>query len=285
MSATHPILPRFEPGHVWLVGAGPGDPGLLTLLAHHGLAHADVIVYDALVDNAILLLARPGVALEYAGKRGGKPSPKQRDISARLIQLADAGQRVLRLKGGDPFVFGRGGEEALALAAAGVPFRVVPGVTSGIGGLAYAGIPVTHRDVNSAVTFITGHNTDGAVPDGLDWSALAKGAPVLVLYMALKHLGEIRSRLIAGGRDPSDPVALIADATTRGERVVETTLDTCVVDGEAADLSPPAIIVVGGVVRLRHALDWRAREMGRPLDAATRLALTRALAGALGEPA
>ena len=145
--------PEFVTGHVWLVGAGPGDPGLLSVLALHALVGADIVVYDALVDSRILRLARPGAVLDYAGKRGGRPAPNQPDISARLIRLARAGKRVLRLKGGDPCVFGRGGEEALALAAADVPFRIVPGITAGIGGLAYAGIPLTHRDTNSAVTF------------------------------------------------------------------------------------------------------------------------------------
>ncbi len=167
-------LPDLEPGWVWLAGAGPGDPGLLTLTALRGLEQADVVVYDALVGEGILALARPGAALEYAGKRGGKPSPKQADISGRLIRLAREGKRVLRLKGGDPFVFGRGGEEALALVAAGVPFRIVPGISSGIGGLAYADIPLTHRDTNSAVTVLTGHALTGSVPDRLDWEAIAR---------------------------------------------------------------------------------------------------------------
>ncbi len=146
------FLPKFEPGWVWLAGAGPGDPGLVTLHTLNGLRQADVVVYDALVDKGILDWMRPGVEAVYAGKRGGKPSPKQRDISLRLIEMAREGKRVLRLKGGDPFVFGRGGEEALSLVEAGVPFRVIPGVTAGIGGFAYAGIPLTHRDVNQAVT-------------------------------------------------------------------------------------------------------------------------------------
>ncbi len=203
-------LPDFQPGQVWLVGAGPGEPGLLSALALHALANADVVVYDALVDPRILRLARPGAALDYAGKRGGRPSPSQPDISARLVRLAEAGNRVLRLKGGDPCVFGRGAEEALALVAGGIPFRIVPGITAGIGGLAYAGIPVTHRETNSAVTFITGHNSDGTVPDGLDWGAIARGAPVLVLYMALKHLPNIVDRLVAGGRRPDEPVAIVS---------------------------------------------------------------------------
>jgi uroporphyrin-III C-methyltransferase len=248
--------PAFEPGSVWLVGAGPGDPGLLSLLAAHALAQADVVVYDALVDERILALARSEARREYAGKRGGKPSPRQPDISNRLIRLARQGSRVLRLKGGDPYVFGRGGEEALALVEAGIPFRVVPGITSGIGGLAYAGIPLTHRDTNSAVTFVTGHNAAGDVPDGLDWSAIAQGAPVLVFYMALKHLAIIRDRLIAGGRPPGDPTAIISRATTEGQRVVEAPLVDCLSAAEAAGLEPPALFVVGDVVRLRPALDW-----------------------------
>ena len=258
--------PPFLPGHVWLVGAGPGDPGLLTLLALHALKSCDVVVYDALVDKRVLGLARRGAERIYAGKRGGRPSPSQPDISDRLVRLAREGMRVLRLKGGDPFVFGRGGEEALALVAGGVPFRIVPGVTAGIGGLAYAGIPVTHRDSNSAVTFVTGHNATGDVPDGIDWAALAKGAPVLVFYMALKHLSEIRDRLLRGGRPRGDSVALVAKAATAEQRVVETTLGTCVEDAAAQGIEPPAIVVVGEVVRLRAGLDWLGAESGRVLD-------------------
>ena len=258
-------LPDLAPGWVWLVGAGPGDPGLLTLLAARALAQADIVVHDALVDDRILKLARPGAELRFAGKRGGKPSPTQPDISAQLVRFAREGKRVLRLKGGDPFVFGRGGEEALALVAAGVPFRIVPGITAATGGLAYAGIPVTHRDTNSAVTFITGHTIGGAVPDGLDWAALARGAPVLVFYMALKHIGEIAERLIEGGRRPDEPVALVAHATTERQQIVETTLAQAA--AAAATVAPPAIIVVGEVVRLRSGLDWLGALSGRVLDA------------------
>jgi uroporphyrin-III C-methyltransferase len=259
-------LPAFEPGWVWLVGAGPGDPGLLSLYGLHALRHADVIVYDALVDTRILQMARPGAALEFAGKRGGRPSPKQPDISDRLVRHARAGLRVLRLKGGDPFVFGRGGEEALALVAAKVPFRIVPGITAGIGGLAYAGIPVTHRDTNHAVTFVTGHGVTGDVPDGLDWPALAKGAPVLVFYMALKHLETIAGRLIEAGRAADEPVAVVARAATPKQQVVETTLAQAVADAARAGLEPPAIVVVGDVVRLRGGLDWLGALDGRALD-------------------
>lgn len=258
-------LPEFSPGWVWLVGAGPGDPGLLSLYGLHALRAADVVVYDALVDQRILKLARPGATLEYAGKRGGRPSPKQPDISNRLVQLARAGQRVLRLKGGDPFVFGRGGEEALALVAAGIPFRVVPGITAGIGGLAYAGIPVTHRDTNHAVTFVTGHGITGEVPDGLDWPALAHGAPVLVFYMALKHLDTIAQRLIAAGRKPDDPVAIVSRAATDQQSVLETTLSQAAQDAARAGIEPPAVVVMGAVVRLRAGLDWLGALTGRTL--------------------
>lgn len=249
-------LPRFEPGHVWLVGAGPGDPGLLTLHAVNALKQADVVVHDALVNAECLALARDGAALEYAGKRGGKPSPKQRDISLRLVELAKDGKRVLRLKGGDPFVFGRGGEEALTLVEHGVPFRIVPGVTAGIGGLAYAGIPVTHRDTNHNVTFLTGHDATGVMPDAIDWAGVARSSPVIVMYMAMKHIGTISGRLIAEGRSPDEPVAFVCNATTAQQQVLETTLARAEADIAGAGLSPPAIVVVGEVVRMRAALDW-----------------------------
>ena len=265
-------MPRFEPGSVWLVGAGPGDPGLLSVLALHALREADVVVYDALVSDAILKLAPPGARLEYAGKRGGKPSPKQPDISRRLVKFAKDGLRVCRLKGGDPCLFGRGGEEALALVEAGVPFRLVPGITAAIGGLAYAGIPMTHRDANAAVTFITGHTIGGAVPDQLDWEALARGAPVLVIYMALKHLAEIAARLERAGRGTDEPVAIVSKATMPEQVVLVTTLGTCAADAAAHGIEPPAIVVVGEVVRLRAALDWLGAAEGRapgpgPLEA------------------
>ena len=258
-------LPGLAPGSVWLVGAGPGDPGLLSLLALHALQQADVVVYDALVDARVLALARTGAELDYAGKRGGRPSPQQPDISLRLIKLARAGKRVLRLKGGDPFVFGRGGEEALALAAAGIPFRIVPGITAGIGGLAYAGIPTTHRDTNSSVTFVTGHASDGKVPDGLDWEALAR-MPVLVLYMALKHLDVIARRLMSAGKPGDEPVAIVSKAAMPEQRVIETTLARAAADAEVEGVEPPAVIAIGPVVRLRAGLDWIGAARGRKLD-------------------
>src|SRR5436853_300543 len=172
-------MPELLPGHVWLAGAGPGDPGLLTLDALAGLIQADVVVHDALVDARVLALAGPETRLELAGKRGGRPSAAQDDISKRLIELAGAGLRVLRLKGGDPCVFGRGGEEALALASAGVPFRLIPGVTAGLAGLAAASIPATLRGVNHAVIFATGHGA--SEHDGPDWAALAQTGQPIVL--------------------------------------------------------------------------------------------------------
>ena len=258
-------LPDFEPGWVWLTGAGPGDPGLLTLYALHGLRSADVVVYDALVDRSILELAKPGCLLEYAGKRGGKPSPKQADISQRLIRYAKEGLRVLRLKGGDPFVFGRGGEEALSLVAAGVSFRLVPGISAGIGGLAYAGIPVTHRDTNSAVTFVTGHNQGGVMPDDLDWGAIAQGSPVIVIYMAIKHLAQISGALIEKGRRPEEPVAVVSKASTAEQKVLVTNLGACAADVVKQGIEPPSLVVVGEVVRLREGLDWLGALSGRVL--------------------
>src|SRR5579864_4514661 len=251
-------LPEMAQGSVWLVGAGPGDPGLMSVLALHALGQADVVVYDALVDPRILALARPVAALEDAGKRGGRPSPRQPDISARLIALARDGKRVLRLKGGDPCVFGRGGEEALALAEAGIAFRIVPGITAAIGGLAYAGIPLTHRGINSAVTLITGHNSDGTVPGeddtAPDWTAIAKGSPVIVLYMALTHLDVIAARLIAAGRAPDEAVAIVSKATTTSQRVVITTLALAAAAAKAVE--SPAIVAIGEVARLHETLAW-----------------------------
>ncbi|MBN9668763.1 uroporphyrinogen-III C-methyltransferase [Roseibium aggregatum] len=258
-------LPEFEPGWVWLAGAGPGDPGLLTLHALNGLRQADVVVYDALVDKSILDWVRPGAITDYAGKRGGKPSPKQRDITLKLIDYAREGKRVLRLKGGDPFVFGRGGEEALGLVEARVPFRVIPGITAGIGGLAYAGIPVTHRDCNQAVTFLTGHDQTGLTPGAFDWEGLAKGSPVIVMYMAMKHLETIAGKLIAGGRSVDEPVGIVCNASLTSQQVLETTLGTCASDAAAAAIEPPAIVCVGEVVRLRNGLDWLGALSGRVL--------------------
>ena len=257
MEKSHPkTMPKFEAGHVWLAGAGPGDPGLITLLCAHALREADVVVYDALVGPDILKMAGSRTLLQYAGKRGGKPSPKQPDITLSLIEHARSGKRVLRLKGGDPFVFGRGGEEAMRLAEAGIPFRIVPGISAGIGGLAYAGIPLTHRDHNSAATFITGHGASGEVPEQINWQAIAEGSPVIVVYMAIKHLPNIVGKLLDAGRNPDEPVAIISHATLPDQNVLETSLRKCAEDAMAAEVQAPAVVVIGSVVSFREHLDW-----------------------------
>lgn len=253
--------PEFQPGWVWLAGAGPGDPGLLTLHALNALRQADVVVYDALVQDAILAWA-PQAEHIYAGKRGGKPSAKQRDISLHLVELARAGKRVLRLKGGDPFVFGRGGEEGQTLVQHGVPIRIIPGISAGIGGLAYAGIPVTHRDVNQSVTFVTGHDQTGDTPSSLNWKAIADGAQVLVIYMGMKHVDRIANALLDAGRDPNEPAAVVTSATTPEQHVLETTLGTMAHDIEQAQLKPPSILCIGRPVLMRQTLDWQAIAQG-----------------------
>lgn len=274
-----PPMPSFDPGWVWLAGAGPGDPGLLTLLAHHALGEADCVVHDALVDEGVLALARPGARLIHAGKRGGRPSPGQPDISNRLVTLARAGHKVLRLKGGDPFVFGRGGEEALALVAAGIPFRIVPGITAGIGGLAYAGIPATDRRTNHAITFVTGHMAGGDVPDDVNWKALTAPGHAIVIYMALSRLETIADRLVGAGLAPETPVAVISRAATRRQHVLESVLGD--VARDAAGSEAPAIVAVGEFVRLRPGLDWLGAMEGRLLDPSP---LARGKAGATDEP-
>jgi uroporphyrin-III C-methyltransferase len=254
-------FPPFAPGTVWLVGAGPGAPGLMSLLAYHALQNCDAIIYDALVNSDVLRWACLGAEIEYAGKRGGKPSPKQRDISHRLIALARRGKRVLRLKGGDPLIFGRGGEEAAQIARAGIPFRIVPGISAGIGGLAYAGIPATHRDINHSVIFLTGHDASGALPANVDWPAIATASPVIVMYMAVKHLAEIAAELLAGGRSPEDEVTIVSNATLPHQEVHQTLLGA--IDAFLASFSPPtpAIVVVGQTSGRREALDWYCKAL------------------------
>ncbi len=255
--------PKLEPGWVWLCGAGPGDPGLLTLHALNALRQADVVIYDALVAPEILQWA-PEAEHIYAGKRGGKPSAKQRDISLHLVDLARSGKRVLRLKGGDPFVFGRGGEEAQTLVQHGVPIRIIPGISAGIGGLAYAGIPVTHRDVNQSVTFVTGHDQSGQTPSSLDWQAISKASKVIVIYMGMKHIAQITAALIAAGRSADEPVAIATSATTNKQHVLETTLGRAEADIAAEGIEPPAIICVGQAVLMRQVLDWQSQLAGTP---------------------
>ncbi|MEC7211627.1 MAG: uroporphyrinogen-III C-methyltransferase [Pseudomonadota bacterium] len=257
--------PVFQPGWVWMTGGGPGDPGLITLHALNALQQADVIIYDALVDPALLQWARPEADIEYAGKRGGKPSPSQRDISLRLIELARGNKRVLRLKGGDPFVFGRGGEEAQTLVQAGINIRVIPGISAGIGGLAYAGIPVTHRDVNQSVTFLSGHDRTGLTPSAIDWDGLGRSAQVIVMYMAIKHMPDICEKLIAAGRQADEPVAVVRNATREDMAVLETTLAKAPEDIVESGIGAPAIVCIGRVVLMRQCLDWLGQMAGEPV--------------------
>jgi uroporphyrin-III C-methyltransferase len=252
IAALGGVTPTLEPGHVWLAGAGPGDPSLLTLAALAGLAQADVVVHDALVDARVLALANPRARLEFAGKRGGRPSANQEDISQRLIVLARGGARVLRLKGGDPSVFGRGGDEALALSQAGIPFRFVPGVTAGLAGLASASIPATMRGINQAVIFAAGHGADQDLTP--DWAALAKTGQPIVLYMAMRNLQQIAEALMGGGLRPDTPAAIIASATTPDERVTVTSLARLAADAHDGGFAAPAIVAIGDIVRLRERL-------------------------------
>ena len=245
-------LPRLNPGEVWLAGAGPGDPAHLTLLTLSGLGQADAVVHDALIDPRVLGLARAGAELIPAGKRGGKPSAVQADITAQLIALARAGRRVLRLKGGDPFMFGRGGEEALTLAAQGVRFRIVPGLTSGLASMAASLIPLTLRGVNQAVVLATGHGADRA--DGMDWAALARLDQPIVLYMAMTNLASITAALMAGGLSGATPAAAIASATLAEQRILVTDLAQLAERVTIEGIAAPAIIVIGQVVASRARL-------------------------------
>ena len=271
------------PGEVWLVGAGPGDPGLLTLRAAEALRTADLVLHDALPGREVLRLIRPGAEIIAVGKRKGAAPVSQARINARLIAGARAGLRVVRLKGGDPFVFGRGGEEAQALAAAGIPWRVVPGVTAGTAAPAAAGIPLTHRGVASAVTFVTGHDEAGDLPGSIDWDALAKTGGTIAAYMALTRLDAIALRLIAGGRAPETPVAIVAAATLPGQAVLRSTLGACTLAARRAALPTPALVVIGEVAA-PGLLDGaapalRSRSSAAPSSAASAPPPARAAAG------
>lgn len=248
------------PGTVYLVGAGPGDPGLLTLKGKGCLERSDVVVYDALVDKHVLEYAAPGAQMIYAGKREGHHSRSQEEINALLVQFARVGLTVTRLKGGDPFVFGRGGEEALALAEAGIPFEVVPGVTAGVAVPAYAGIPVTHRNTAAVVTFVTGHERTDRDVSAIRWDNLGPGHGTLVFFMGLRNLPEIAAHLVRHGRPADTPAAVIEWGTTEFQRVVTGTLADIAPRVQEAGLAPPALIVVGEVVALRDALRWYEHE-------------------------
>ena len=253
-------------GIVYLVGAGPGDPDLLTVRAARVMRHVDAVVYDYLVSEAVLALVDPRAERIYAGKRQGCHALSQDEINRLLVALARRGKRVLRLKGGDPFIFGRGGEECEFLFAHGVPFEVVPGVTSASGASCYAGIPLTHRDCARAVVFATGHLKDGSAD--LDWDALARPEQTVVIYMGVTRLAEICRELVAHGASPDLPAAVIERATTAQQRVVTATLATLAERVATAGVRPPALIVVGEVVKLRARLDWLAAQPQPVLAAA-----------------
>jgi len=263
---------------VYLVGAGPGDPGLLTARALELIAEADVILYDRLIPRSALEGARPDATLIYAGKEGGGPAMPQSEISRLLVSHGRSAGTVVRLKGGDPFVFGRGGEEAEALRSAGVPFEVVPGVTAGVAAAAYAGIPVTHRDAASAVAFVTGHEDPAKPASALDWEALAAFPGTIVVYMGVRQLASIAGRLLAAGRNRVEPAAVISRGTLPAQQVLTGTLETIAADAAAAGLRAPAIAVFGQVAALHERLRWLR---SGPLAGVT-VAVTRARAQASG---
>jgi uroporphyrinogen III methyltransferase / synthase len=263
-------------GTVYLVGAGPGDPGLATKRALDLIARADVIVHDRLVSPELLRHAPPEAELVHVGKQPGNPSVGQEEINDLLIREALQGKQVVRLKGGDPFVFGRGGEEAEALARAGVRFEVVPGVTAGVAAPAYAGIPVTHRDEASAVAFVTGHEDPGKDESAIDWSALAAFPGTLVFYMGVRNLSMLAERLIEHGRPPEEPAAVVERGSLPGQRTVSASLGKIAERAGSDGIRPPAVTVVGSVASLRERLAWL--EPG-PLHGST-IAVTRARAQA-----
>ncbi len=268
----------IRPGVVYLVGAGPGDPGLMTARSLELIASADAIFHDRLIPPGALDGAQADAELIYVGKAPGKPSVPQDEIGQRLIDAARGGKSVVRLKGGDPFVFGRGGEEGEALRAAGIEFEVVPGVTAGVAASAYAGIPVTHRDDASAVAFVTGHEDPGKGETALDWAALAQFPGTLVFYMGVKRVGDNAAALIAAGRNAEEPAAAVERGTMEGQRTVVATLGTLAEAVEREGIGAPALIVIGPVVERRETLAWLER---RPLRG-RRVVVTRARAQASG---
>jgi uroporphyrinogen III methyltransferase/synthase len=259
-------------GKVFLIGAGPGDPGLITVRGRDCIAEADVVVYDYLAAPALLRHARPGAEMIYVGKKGGDHTLSQEGINALLVEKGKEGHTVARLKGGDPYIFGRGGEEAEALVDAGIPFEVVPGVTSGVAAAAYAGIPLTHRDHTTAVAFVTGHEDPTKPESTIDWPSLAKGVGTLVFFMGVGNLPKIVEKLVENGRDPDTPVALVRWGTTPKQVTVSGTLTDIVERVRVAGLKAPAITVVGGVAGLRERLGWFEK---RPL-LGRRIVVTRA---------
>ena len=249
-------MPQNKKGKVYLVGAGPGDPGLMTLKGRECLSRAHVVIYDALANRTFLEYAHPDAELIYVGKMGGDHSMAQKDINELIIDKAKKGHRVVRLKGGDPFIFGRGGEEALELAKAGLRFEIVPGITSAIAVPAYAGIPLTQREYTSTLAFVTGHEDPGKEKSSIEWDKIATGAGTLVFLMGVGNLQRIANKLIQNGRSPKTSVAVIRSGTVPEQETLVGTLETIGQLARDKGMSPPAIIVVGDVVRLRETLNW-----------------------------
>jgi uroporphyrin-III C-methyltransferase len=256
LPANIPTRGSAIPGTVYLVGAGPGDPELLTLRALRIIAEADVLVYDHLVSETILGLVRPEAERIYAGKERGNHAVPQDDLNLLLVRLAQQNKRVVRLKGGDPYTFGRGGEEVETLKEHGIPFEVVPGITAAAGVAAYAGIPLTHRNFAQACVFVTGHLKDGSM--NLDWPGLARRRQTVIIYMGLSGLPYLCEQLIAHGLPPDWPAAIVQQGTTPNQRTVTGTLATLPGLAVAAGLKAPTLIIVGEVVQLKDKLTWFA---------------------------
>ena len=255
MPSRRPAAP-LPVGTVSLVGAGPGDPELLTVKARRLLGEADVVVYDHLIPPEALALARPGTDCIFVGKKGGHVCRPQSEIDALLVRLGREGRKVVRLKGGDPFVFGRGGEEAAALAAAGIPFEIVPGITAALGAAAYAGIPLTHRVHSSAIVFLTGHE-DPAKPDRtVRWEDYARLGATLCIYMGVRNLADITRRLEAGGLAGATPAALVQAATTARQRLLRANLATLAARAQAEKFESPAVAIIGPVAACAEDLAW-----------------------------
>jgi len=241
-------------GEVFLVGTGPGDPDLLTVKAHRLIREAEVVLYDNLVSEEIMALVPPAAERIYVGKKRADHAMRQEAINELLVSLAHMGRRVLRLKAGDPFVFGRGGEEIETLSASGVRFEVVPGITAALGAAAYAGIPLTHRDHAQSCVFVTGNTQDGEL--NVDWAAIVRPRQTVVIYMGFQNLDELCRELVAHGLPPRTPAAMVQQATTSAQRVVSADLATLAQRARDAGLKPPTLIIVGEVVRLRERLEW-----------------------------
>jgi uroporphyrin-III C-methyltransferase len=243
-------------GKVYIVGAGPGDPELITIKAARLIGSADVILYDRLVSEETISLAKEGCELIYVGKHPGESNTTQERINEMLVEKAQEGGSIVRLKGGDPFLFGRGGEEAQVLSREGISYEVVPGITSAISVPAYAGIPVTQRHIASSVAFITGHEASTKTKGTVEWERIAQSVDTLVVMMGIRNLGNIVERLINGGRDPKTPVAIIENGTTKKQRTITGTLETIEVKARIEGIKPPAITIIGKVVNLREELRW-----------------------------